>query len=562
MLNNSIQNEERVTVDTANNALNYIYDEYHKSFNEISSKYPWPKKMDFRLEHLEICGENILQHLLSSMFLTDQLTQPEWWMKKYKNIDQAILPQLIESKLSRYDQQLRANTFNSSLLTFEWFVVVIYFKLMNKPITTIQKNIDEIIIAVLDQLSLYSEYQQLIKIIYHLKDAYFYGGFFYKKDEDIYYKGKEFLFTNGFLIPAEYTSWESITFLLVEMLNLYVAILTSKMISSYDRFISPHFNIEVTTNPLATLARVDDVKKTISFLKKQNLENLKDEAIVDEFHRLGFIPYLTTTLNQGKFIYRARPSESSIFSKATDLSYVPKECNKAYGRASTPKNTMFYGSINIDNNKGLKTLSEEIVILTESSKLFRESTLHNDGIERITIGKWEVINQIPLISIVYHRAYARKNSILKEQQKIYYRFIRQFPIIKEQIIEVTDFIAGEFAKKIDNNYEYKISALFTEHVGKVAKNSGHEVAGILYPSKQTEGDGLCVAIHPDWVNSCLKLVEVLEVKLYKKDKKIVVNNIREAIVEKSSDSFKLKKIIDPRYCRSDEQINIMLNSSD
>lgn len=56
-------------------------------------------------------------------------------------------------------------------------------------------------------------------------------------------------------------------------------------------------------------------------------------------------------LRKGQKLYRERIVE--IFSeiqKISDLSYVPKEYNKTYSRASTPQNTMFYG-VNRDSDE-------------------------------------------------------------------------------------------------------------------------------------------------------------------------------------------------------------------
>ena len=103
--------------------------------------------------------------------------------------------------------------------------------------------------------------------------------------------------------------------------------------------------------------------------------------------------------------------------------------------------------------------------------------------------------------------------------------------------ELLAFLASEFSNKVEkgNNYDYMISAIFTE---LVTKNGAD---GVLYPSVQSDGYGLCVALHPR-VMDRLKLVKVLECKLIKNGTNAQLINEKFCEVKDHADTFDLKEI--------------------
>src|SRR5690606_39182908 len=86
--------------------------------------------------------------------------------------------------------------------------------------------------------------------------------------------------------------------------------------------------------------------------------------------------------------------------------------NKNYLRASTPKNTMFYGSVISEELEGEEKKYARIVGAAEVSSLVRNSDVI-EGWSRITFGKWQVVENISLATIIdptkkYEQPYLNK----------------------------------------------------------------------------------------------------------------------------------------------------------
>src|SRR5699024_168326 len=85
------------------------------------------------------------------------------------------------------------------------------------------------------------------------------------------------------------------------------------------------------------------------------------------------------------------------------------------------------------------------------------------------------------------------------------------------------FLASEFAKeKIESDFDYMISAIFTENVIRQGLD------GVLYPSVRTAGKGFNIAITPKATEK-LALYVAGECSIYKSKDQVVVGN--DAIVE-------------------------------
>ena len=107
----------------------------------------------------------------------------------------------------------------------------------------------------------------------------------------------------------------------------------------------------------------------------------------------------------------------------------------------------------------------------------------------------------------------------------------------ERTTKIVGFLASEFAKKeTDNDYNYLISSLFAERM--IEKG----LAGVLYPSVRTNGDGFNVAIHPEYVKYSMKLSAVGVCTVYKKGKKTIVDNESVTYLSDGDENFKLEPV--------------------
>jgi hypothetical protein len=255
-----------------------------------------------------------------------------------------------------------------------------------------------------------------------------------------------------------------------------------------------------------------DTKEIINKIKGLNLTSYPYFEVQELIRSLGTSGFLIFTLHFGKAITRARLGHN--YFKKSELSYKSQEFNTKCQRASTPNRTMFYGTI-IEEEYSLE--KSRMIAISECSPLLRGG-IDTNGIEKITYGKWTVIDNINLVSIVNRDVFVEvaNNPLLNELKGAYDEFINMESGKQENIELIAQFFAKEFSKKeIQSDSDYFISAVFSEIVSNDLRYDG-----ILYPSVQAGGQlGFNVAITPEAVDTKMRLDLVAESTLYKKGEK-------------------------------------------
>lgn len=260
------------------------------------------------------------------------------------------------------------------------------------------------------------------------------------------------------------------------------------------------------------------VEATLDKLRALDLSKYPYFEAKELFRDLGQVSFIINTLHAMKVITRAR-SGSGYISKS-DLSYKPQKFNKECQRASTPNNTMFYGTI-VEEGRPIE--ETRLIAASECSSLLRGG-IDTSGIEKITFGRWQVIKDIDLVSIVHKDIFSNveNNALLKELHRGYEEFIKKSPDIEANNNFIARFFAEEYSKEnITNDFDYFLSAVFSEFV---AYDLGYD--GVMYPSVQAGGQiGFNVAIKPEAVDNKMRLDIVGESTLYKnKDKSINITD--------------------------------------
>ncbi|KAA5542062.1 hypothetical protein [Adhaeribacter rhizoryzae] len=295
-------------------------------------------------------------------------------------------------------------------------------------------------------------------------------------------------------------------------------------------------------------------KEILSELKELNLRTYPFERVNELIKELFQFNVMSYTLDKGKILLRARLNKKGeVFRKVSDLSYKPQEYNETFQRASTPNTTMFYAGMISDKADSGKLINSQIVSSLEVSRLYREDVL--EGEEKITYGKWEVKREIPLIALCYNDDYKERNLFTKKLNESFHKLLSKEPPKQQENTKlITEFFANEFAKsKIRNDYEYMLSAIFTENVVKAG------YAGVFYPSVRSEGHGFNVAITSQSVNSNLRLTGVGTATLYKKGNRSFLNNDGYTIIKPGQKGFTVNSIRNPKIYTQKEIILKFLN---
>lgn len=280
---------------------------------------------------------------------------------------------------------------------------------------------------------------------------------------------------------------------------------------------------------------VKSLKKLESFdLSKYPYKEIK-ELITEIRSTVGII----MTLHPGKTILRARPNYGGErFHKVGDIGYKPAKSNKTYQRASTPYNTMFYGSTVSETATEEELQMARIIGVFEAVPFIKDP--ESEGEQIITYSKWTVVKDIPLVSIIHHKDFKRENSYAKEQREYYERFLAEHPKhVSDKARLVNDFFANQFAKDLTpNDYDYMLSAIYTE----LATENGF--AGVFYPSVRTGGEGFNVAIHPSYIDNKYIVPEVVgECTMYKRGKNSIVDNDTIVELSEGQEEFEFQQVL-------------------
>jgi hypothetical protein len=260
---------------------------------------------------------------------------------------------------------------------------------------------------------------------------------------------------------------------------------------------------------------MSNTAETIKALNRIDLSTYPFYKVQEHIRSFGRTGFLIFTLHKGKTIVRARPG--SNFREKSELSYLPQAKNTKCQRASTPNKTMFYACL-----VGEKQSFAECRILatSETSSLLRQG-IESTGIEKITCGRWNIIDDIDLVVILDENIYktVSNNPLLSELKNAYDTFIQTTPELEEKTRLIANFFAQEFSKEqIENDYDYFLSAIFSEFVVNELNYDG-----VMYPSVQAGGQiGFNVAIKPEVINQRLQLDLIAESTLYKKKKDSLV----------------------------------------
>lgn len=238
-------------------------------------------------------------------------------------------------------------------------------------------------------------------------------------------------------------------------------------------------------------------------------------------------------------ILRVRPnrSVSEVFSQREEISYKPQCYNKTYQRASTPKQTMFYGSLMDDRGSHIPS---RLPPTLEGIPWLRDKT--SQGMQKVTYSRWVVRNDLNLIPVIFQPKYAGNSHVSRYLEEAISSIFQSNPEFAEDILEFHQFIASEFSipHTDSDNHNYLVTSIFTQMF--IEKGKGR-FDGILYPSCRVDGEATNIAILPD-ASERLDLMVVGECMIYKNGPKCFINNlsISDSDGKTPLTNFKLQKM--------------------
>ncbi len=307
-------------------------------------------------------------------------------------------------------------------------------------------------------------------------------------------------------------------------------------------------NIQFLNEVKAGSFIIPDVAGILKSIANIDLTTFPYSTIKPLIEKLGMVPSMSKFLYPGNGLIRARLYEKGekTFTKLSDLSFKPAELNTTYQRASTPNQTVFYGTIaNPKDDNG--QFDSRLAGTLESMKWIHDPSVNR--IQRIAFGRWDTTSKIRLNAVIHHTAFHPINFEIKEMYDEFNEFIQLIPEMQTGAAAIADFFSARFADKEacpEKSHLYMLSAMWAE----ASINAGLD--GVLYPSVQSDGEHFCVALAP---TSCTKmrLSVAGESTIFKYKKQVIMTNELICELNEGDTIFEMKPV-EAQFVRTEKQV--------
>ena len=278
----------------------------------------------------------------------------------------------------------------------------------------------------------------------------------------------------------------------------------------------------------------------INKLSRLDLSSYPVDRISNYISQIGITAGINYTLHKNFPIFRTRPNEddTEVFNTKRQLSYKPQKYNTTFQRASTPNNTMFYGSI-LPHEIGEDDLNNaRLTSCFEASKTYRNNLFISN--EKITFSRWDVKEDINLFLVLPVVENDYSDSFVAFMNREIARFTNSNKELAIKTRIYNQYFGQIFANpNIRFDYDYIISAIYTEMIIKAGFD------GIIYPSVKAQGKGYNVCLTPNCVDEKLQLKVVGEGRILKVGYLSGIVGERQAVIEDETMEFEYKFL--PNY---------------
>ena len=283
---------------------------------------------------------------------------------------------------------------------------------------------------------------------------------------------------------------------------------------------------------------MENLYKVLNKLSRLDLKSYPVKEIETYLNEIGTTAQIGYTLHPGNSILRARPNndDAEIFKTRSQLKYRPEEFNTTFQRASTPNETMFYGSVVPEQMASTDIDNARAIACFEAASTFRNNFF--SSIEKISFSRWEVIQDINLVMVAYSPNFLRQGSILTELNQTFKNKIGSLDaeLLKKSLV-ANEFLSQQFSKAIiRDDYDYLISAIYTDQIVK----RGFD--GVFYPSVKADGRGYNVCLTKNCTDTKLKLHAAGEGKIIKCGYNTEIINLAEVLIKDESLEFEFTPI--------------------
>ena len=238
---------------------------------------------------------------------------------------------------------------------------------------------------------------------------------------------------------------------------------------------------------------------------RNDLKDISYDKIYEIISEIKYKAVPTALLHSGRYINRVRINEepNEIYSNIKKISYnsQAESVNKIdFGRANIPKQSIFYGSVDLNNSL--------MTAYFETSQLQKNIDQYDNVEEVFTLGRWRVLSEIKILEKIFCKEALAVNEQVQQSFNAQLKKIKSKPLLFEYYKRQLEFFSDEFARNDigrDESFKYKISSAYVNYMWNCEK---FKLLGVTYPSVMTDYIGQNVALKPEVVDEYLILEEV------------------------------------------------------
>lgn len=215
------------------------------------------------------------------------------------------------------------------------------------------------------------------------------------------------------------------------------------------------------------------------------------------------------------------------------VSMPPAYCAKLC-RANKKGQRVFYGTISDESVKNTKSKSyNRITALYEVSDFVKD--INSEGIEVVTCSYWLLKRDLKLVALPLFDNYKNPTKLMLDINK-------KWKEANQEVADKMREMSKTFSQSVVDLTEKEKNAIYEKTASFVDELFKHkDIDGIIYPSVNLDGDGLCLALKEDVAIESIKLVDVIVLNLFKKGAEAKYIIRKECHVEDENMVFSFKR---------------------
>lgn len=231
----------------------------------------------------------------------------------------------------------------------------------------------------------------------------------------------------------------------------------------------------------------------LNLASDENIELRQIQAFITRYFKKMAIPHLESLL---KFVVRCSMNKlGEVFKNISRCSYNPNIKDIKLQRCNYPEQQVFYCSMYTDSDFASSSLTCIVETAWEHIEDLSLSRTY------CTLSRWQCNRPLQLWALPFSDRSCKKNRDFEKIRKNMTKIIKEEHKGSDDIIKSLEFISDIFAEKNNKKINYKISSSFYNALCYFERYKNFKLDGLLYPSANTEGAGINIAIKKELIDN-------------------------------------------------------------